>query len=75
MKGVIVAEKPKKKVLKEVMFDADELEEEIALHIPEPELLQESKKMSKEAFLKSVGLDHRPNSIRAIEAWEKYNKG
>ena len=57
------------------MFDADELEEEIALHIPEPEFLQESKKMSKDAFLKSVGLDHRPNSIRAIEAWEKYNKG
>ena len=73
--AVEVKPKSMKKVLKEVMFDAEELEEEIALHIPEPELLQESKKMTKEQFLKSVGLDHRPNSIRAIEAWEKYNEG
>lgn len=72
-----MAQQPKsmKRVLQEVMFDAEDLEEEITLHIPNPELLQESKKMSKDEFLKSVGMDHRPNSLRAIEAWENYNKG
>ena len=59
------------------MFDGEELEEKVALNVPtpEPELLQESKKMSKDEFLKSVGMVHRPNSLRAIEAWENYNKG
>ena len=72
-----MAEKPKKKVLKEVLFDEEELEEKVALNVPtpEPELLQESKKMSKDEFLKSIGLYERPGSLRAIEAWENYNKG
>ena len=52
-----------KKVLKEVMFEEEEL------------LKEESGKMTKDQYLKSIGMDHRPNSQRAIEAWEKYNKG
>jgi len=62
-----------KKVLKEVMFEEEELIKEEP--IPEPQLLkEESKKMSKDEFLKSIGLQDRPGSIRAIEAWEKYSK-
>ena len=62
----------KKKVLKEVMFEDEVLEEET---IPEPQLLQEeSKKMSRDSFLRSIGIQDRPGSIRAIEAWEKYSK-
>ena len=64
-----------KKVLKEVMFDEEELQEEL---IPEPQLLQENKKPikdEKEKYLESIGLGDRPNSQRAIEAWENYNKG
>ena len=30
------------------------------------------KKMNKEDFLKSVGMDHRPGSHMAITAWEEY---
>ena len=33
-----------------------------------------SKKMSRDSFLRSIGLQDRPGSIRAIEAWEKYSK-
>ena len=66
--------KSEKKVLKEVMFDEEELIKEEPE--PEPQLLkEESKKMTKEQFLKSISMDHRPNSQRAIEAWENYNKG
>ena len=66
--------KSEKKVLKEVMFDEEELIKEEPE--PEPQLLkEESKKMTKEQFLKSVNMDHRPNSQRAIDAWENYNKG
>ena len=63
-----------KKVLKEVMFEEEELLKEEPT--PEPQLLkEEKKKKKKEQFLKSVNMDHRPNSQRAIEAWENYNKG
>jgi hypothetical protein len=63
----------KKKVLKEVMFEEEELIEEVT---PEPQLLkEENKKMSKDEFLKSIGLEERPGSARAITAWENYNKG
>ena len=63
-----------KKVLKEVMFEEEELIKEEPT--PEPQLLkEESGKMTKEQFLKSVNMDLRPNSQRAIEAWENYNKG
>ena len=66
--------KPKKKVLKEVMFEEEELIKEEPT--PEPQLLkEESGKMTKDQYLKFIGRDHRPNSQRAIEAWENYNKG
>ena len=66
--------KAKKKVLKEVMFEEEELIKEEPT--PEPQLLkEESSKMTKEQYLKSIGMNHRPNSQRAIEAWENYNKG
>ena len=66
--------KAKKKVLKEVMFEEEELIKEEPT--PEPQLLkEESGKMTKDQYLKSIGMDHRPNSQRAIEAWENYNKG
>ena len=62
-----------KKVLKEVMFEEEELIKEEP--IPEPQLLkEESGRMTKDEFLKSIGLQDRPGSIRAIEAWEKYSK-
>tara|TARA_B000000609_G_scaffold121697_1_gene95610 strand:- start:66 stop:272 length:207 start_codon:yes stop_codon:yes gene_type:complete len=62
-----------KKVLKEVMFEEEELIKEEPT--PEPQLLkEESGKMTKDEFLKSIGLQDRPGSIRAIEAWEKYSK-
>ena len=62
-----------KKVLKEVMFKEEELIKEDPT--PEPQLLkEESGKMTKDEFLKSIGLQDRPGSIRAIEAWEKYSK-
>ena len=63
-----------KKVLKEVMFEEEELIKEEPT--PEPQLLkEESGKMTKDQYLKSIGMNHRPNSQRAIEAWENYNKG
>ena len=66
--------KSEKKVLKEVMFDEEELIKEEPE--PEPQLLkEESKKMTKDQYLKSIGLNDRPSSQRAIEAWENYNKG
>ena len=63
-----------KKVLKEVMFEEEELIKEEPT--PEPQFLKEEVgKMTKEQYLKSIGMNHRPNSQRAIEAWENYNKG
>ena len=63
-----------KKVLKEVMFEEEELIKEEPT--PEPQFLkEESGKMPKDQYLKSIGMNHRPNSQRAIEAWENYNKG
>ena len=63
-----------KKVLKEVMFEEEELIKEEPK--PEPQFLkEESGKMTKEQYLESIGLDGRPTSQRAIDAWENYNKG
>ena len=63
----------KRKVLKEVMFEEEELIKEEPT--PEPQLLkEESGRMTKDEFLTSIGLQDRPGSIRAIEAWEKYSK-
>ncbi len=65
-----------KKFLQEIVEEeVDEIAEKVAE--AEPELLveeevQQHKKMSKEEFLKSVGLGHRPGSHRAITAWEEY---
>ena len=64
----------KRKVLKEVMFEEEELLKEEPT--PEPQFLkEESGKMTTQQYLKSIGMNHRPNSQRAIEAWESYNKG
>ena len=51
--------------------------QEIASVEEEPELLVEEKeepkgKMNKNDFLKSVGMDHRPGSHRAIIAYKEY---
>ena len=63
-----------KKVLKEVMFEEEELLKEEPT--TEPQFLkEESGKMTKDQYLKPIGMDHSPNSQRAIEAWENYNKG
>ena len=37
--------------------------------------IQLTYKDEKEKYLESIGLGDRPNSQRAIEAWENYNKG
>ena len=56
------------------MFEDEELLKEEPT--PEPQFLkEESGKMTKDQYLKSIGMNHRPNSQRAIEAWENYNKG
>ena len=69
-----------KKFLQEIVEEeVDEIVEKVAKE--EPELLVEEekeekhqhlKKMNKDDFLKSVGMDHRPGSHRAITAWEEY---
>ena len=77
-----------RKVLKEVMFEEEDfqkepepeiLKEEIQFKKPstkvEKSKIEKPKKFTKEEFLKSISMDHRPNSQRAIEAWENYNKG
>ena len=51
--------------------------QEIASVEEEPELLVKEKeepkgKMNKNDFLKSVGMDHRPGSHRAIIAYKEY---
>ena len=49
--------------------------EEIAERVAEEEIeeMVEDGPMTKEEFLKSKGLDARPNSHMAIKAWEEYN--
>ena len=51
---------------------AERVAEEEIEEMVEEELLPEGKK-SKEDFLRSKGLDARPNSHMAIKAWEEYN--
>ena len=34
----------------------------------------QDKVMTKEDFLKSIGIAHRPNSHKAISAWEEYQR-
>ena len=48
--------------------------EEIAERVAEEEIeeMVEDGPMTKEEFLKSKGLDARPNSHMAIKAWEEY---
>ena len=50
----------KRKVLKEVMFEEEDLLKEEPAQ--EPQFLkEESGKMTKDQYLKSIGMDHRPN--------------
>ena len=51
---------------------AERVAEEEIEEMVEEDLATESK-MRKEEFLKSKGLDARPNSHMAIKAWEEYN--
>ena len=59
-------------VEEEVEEIAERVAEEEIEEMVEEELLPEGKK-SKEDFLRSKGLDARPNSHMAIKAWEEYN--
>ena len=68
--------KKKKGFLQEIVEEEQVVEEEVTPE-PEPQLLQEEPqkpagKMSKQEFLDSVGMGHRPNSQRSISAWEEY---
>jgi hypothetical protein len=66
----------KKAFLQEIVEEPEEITEESV--DPEPQLLQEesepevSSKMTKQQYLDSIGMGHRPNSQRAIDAWESY---
>ena len=62
----------KQDIVKEVEEIAERVAEEEIEEMVEEELLPEGKK-SKEDFLRSKGLDARPNSHMAIKAWEEYN--
>ena len=62
----------KEDIVKEVEEIAERVAEEEIEEMVEEELLPEGKK-SKEDFLRSKGLDARPNSHMAIKAWEEYN--
>ena len=65
----------KEDIVKEVEEIAERVAEEEIEEMVEEELLPEGKKgkKSKEDFLRSKGLDARPNSHMAIKAWEEYN--
>jgi hypothetical protein len=65
----------KQDIVKEVEEIAERVAEEEIEEMVEEELLPEGKKgrKSKEDFLRSKGLDARPNSHMAIKAWEEYN--
>ena len=52
-------------------YKVEEIAERVAEEEIEEELISEVKD-SKEDFLKSKGLDARPNSHMAIKAWEDY---
>ena len=58
----------KEEVVEEI---AKRVAEEDIEEMVEEELLSEGRK-SKEEFLRSKGLDARPNSHMAIKAWEEY---
>ena len=61
-------------IKEEVEEIAERVAEEEIEEMVEEELLPEGKKgkKSKEDFLRSKGLDARPNSHMAIKAWEEY---
>ena len=61
----------KEDIAKEVEEIAERVAEEEIEEMVEEELLPEGKK-SKEDFLRSKGLDERPNSHMAIKAYEEY---
>ena len=66
-----------KKLIDIINLPDNDLIKEITID-PEPQLLQEesdpevSSKMTKQQYLDSIGMGHRPNSQRAIDAWESY---
>ena len=65
----------KEDIVEKVEEIAERVAEEEIEEMVEEELLPEGKKgkKSKEDFLRSKGLDARPNSHMAIKAWEEYN--
>ena len=64
----------KQDIVKEVEEIAERVAEEDIEEMVEEDLAPEGKKgkKSKEDFLKSKGLQERPNSHMAIKAWEEY---
>ena len=64
----------KEEVVEEVEEIAERVAEEEIEEMVEEDLAPEGKKgkKSKEDFLKSKGLQERPNSHMAIKAWEEY---
>ena len=64
----------KEDIVKEVEEIAERVAEEDIEEMVEEDLAPEGKKgkKSKEDFLKSKGLQERPNSHMAIKAWEEY---
>ena len=62
----------KEDIVKEVEEIAERVAEEDIEEMVEEETVPKGKK-SKEEFLRSKGLDARPNSHMAIKAWEEYN--
>ena len=59
-------------IKQDIVKEVEAIAERVAEEEIEEELLPEGKK-SKEDFLRSKGLDARPNSHMAIKAWEEYN--
>ena len=56
-------------IKEDIVKEVDKIAERVAEEEIEEELFNESKL----DFLKSKGLDARPNSHMAIKAWEEYN--
>ena len=58
-------------IKEDIVKEVDKIAQRVAEEEIEEELISEVKD-SKEDFLKSKGLDARPNSHMAITAWEEY---
>ena len=64
-----MAKRFKKGTKEDIITEVEKIAQRVAEEEIEEELLNESKL----DFLKSKGLDARPNSHMAIKAWEEYN--